>query len=76
MLVLLMKGIYKFRSSNGLRWHDIHTKLHKDLCSRVWGGGSHKPTFDQKEYFWQLWVHQYACSIIISILGPRTEFPV
>jgi hypothetical protein len=30
MLVLLMGGIYKVRRSDGLKCHDIHTKIHED----------------------------------------------
>jgi hypothetical protein len=34
MLVLLMGGIYDVCCSNGLRWHDIHTKFHVDWYRR------------------------------------------
>jgi hypothetical protein len=30
MLVLLIGGIHDIRRSNGLRWHDVHTKFHGD----------------------------------------------
>jgi hypothetical protein len=37
MLVLLKVGIYEVRRLDGLRWHDIHTKFHKN--SKVVKGG-------------------------------------
>jgi hypothetical protein len=30
LILLLMEGIYEVRPSDGLRWHDIHTRVHKD----------------------------------------------
>jgi hypothetical protein len=55
-----MGGIYEVRRGDGLRWHDIHTKFHKDWFrhSKVDMGeftdtqtalGSHKPTLKKKE---------------------------
>jgi hypothetical protein len=39
-------GIYGVRRSHGLRWHDIHTKLHKERfrCSNVVKGETHTQT--------------------------------
>jgi hypothetical protein len=34
MLVLLMEGIYKLRTWDGLRCHDIHTKFRKDWSTQ------------------------------------------
>jgi hypothetical protein len=56
MLVLLMEGIYEVPSWDGLRWHDTHTKFHKDWFMHSNGVGdsntctqtarwSHKPTY-------------------------------
>jgi hypothetical protein len=44
MLVLLMRGIYKLCCWNGLGWHDIHTKSHKDWFknSKFMGGYTYR----------------------------------
>jgi hypothetical protein len=41
MLILMMKGIYEIYDLDGLRWHDIQTKFHKDRFrhSKVVMGG-------------------------------------
>jgi uncharacterized protein involved in cysteine biosynthesis len=35
MLVLVMRGIYEVQRSDGLRWHDIHTKFHDDWLGHL-----------------------------------------
>jgi hypothetical protein len=46
MLVLLIRGIYKLRRLDGLRWRDLHTKFHKYWFrhSKVVRGDTHTDT--------------------------------
>jgi hypothetical protein len=46
MLVLLMGGIYELRRWDGLRYHYIHTKFHKNWLAiqKLMGGGIHIQT--------------------------------
>jgi hypothetical protein len=54
MLVLLMRGIYKVRYCDSLRWENIHIKFHEDWFRRlevVRGTNTHTHTHREQGHF-------------------------
>jgi hypothetical protein len=51
MFELLMRGICEVHHSDGLRWHDLHIKFHKDRFRRseVVTGETHRHTHTQSK---------------------------